>query len=29
MPHSMHENDPGTYVAIVTEWLDGLSGDTA
>ncbi len=27
MPHSMHENDPGTYVATVTEWLDGLSGN--
>jgi hypothetical protein len=29
MPHSMHENDPGTYAATVTEWLSGLSDAAA
>jgi pimeloyl-ACP methyl ester carboxylesterase len=24
MPHSLHAHDPATYVATVTEWLDGL-----
>jgi pimeloyl-ACP methyl ester carboxylesterase len=24
MPHSMHQHDPATYVATVTDWLDGL-----
>jgi pimeloyl-ACP methyl ester carboxylesterase len=24
MPHAMHSHDPATYVATVTEWLDGL-----
>ena len=26
MPHSMHENDPDTYAATVTEWLAGQVG---
>jgi hypothetical protein len=25
MPHSMHEHDPGTYAATVTEWLASLA----
>ncbi|MET0135666.1 MAG: alpha/beta hydrolase [Kibdelosporangium sp.] len=27
MPHSMHGADPVTYVATVTEWLDGLDAE--
>lgn len=29
MPHSMHENDPGTYAVTVTEWLASLSAAAA